>query len=68
MPTARQVAFHADYRFDVGFAAGAVEIKDAEHDAVIGDAEGGHFQFAGAFDECLDPALAIKQGEFAMDV
>ena len=35
---------------------------------MIGYAEGRHFQFARAFDERIDPALAIKQGKFAMDV
>ena len=65
---ARQVTFHADDGFDAGVAAGTVEVEDAEHHAMIGNAQRGHFQFFGARHQVFDAALAIKQGKFAMDV
>ena len=55
-------------RFDAGVDAGAIKVQHAEHDAVIGNAQRGHSQSLRAFDQGLDPALAIKQGELAMDM
>ena len=65
---ASEVTFHADNGFDAGVGAGAVEIQNAKHNAVIGDGEGGHIKLAGALDEGLYSALTIEQGELAMDV
>ena len=64
--TLRQVGFHADDWLDAGVRAGAIEIQDAEHDAVVGDSQRRHVQRLCPRDQVLDAALSIQQRKLAM--
>ncbi|OPZ81386.1 MAG: hypothetical protein BWY76_03046 [bacterium ADurb.Bin429] len=58
------IGLHADDGFDPGFLAGAIKLNGGVHVAVVGDGDGGHAEFGGAFGDVFHPARAIKQAVF----
>jgi hypothetical protein len=65
---ARQVAFHAEDRLNLGIDGGLIEILHAVHGAVVGDRQRWHLQRFRALDNFLDFAQAIEQRKFGMNV
>ena len=62
-PAARgDINLAADDGFDALFPRRLVEINHPVHGAVVGDGEGGKFQFMGLVHQPVQPAGAIEQG------
>ncbi len=62
------VGLDADDGLDVMLFAGLVEGHDAEHDAVVGQGQGGLVEGLGALGQVVEPAEAVEQGVLAVDV
>ena len=62
------IDFAADDGLDPGFFGGAVKIDHAEHGAVIGDGAGRLAQLLQPFHQTLDPAGAVQETVFGMNV
>ena len=56
----RKVGFEPDDRLDALSFGSLKEIQRAKHGAVIGQREGGHTQFFGAFNQCQRAAEAVE--------
>lgn len=62
------VGFETDNRFDAPVFAGTVEGHGAVHGTMISEGDGGLVELFGVFDEFVDTAKAIEEGEFTMNV
>jgi len=63
-----QVSFEPDDRFDAFSGGSLEEIQRAKHGAVVGQREGGHAQFFGAFDQGCRAAKAVEHGVSGVNV
>ena len=62
------VALDADDRLDAVVLARLIEGHDAEHDAVVGQGQGGLVQLFSAPGQVVEPAEAVEQRVLAMNV
>ena len=64
----RHISLAADDGLETGALCHFVEIHRAEHDPVISDRHRGEFQFFDAFDQFIQTAGSIQQGELRMNM
>ena len=62
----RDICFDSDDRLDPGFGRLLVEFDRAEHVAMVGDRQRGHFEIFGELDDRIKSAGAIQQRILAM--
>ena len=64
----RDVDLAPDDRLDPGVARALPELHGARHRAVVGEADGRHLELRGPLDEAVDPAGAVENRVFGVDV
>ena len=62
--TRRDIGFHADYRLNACFLCFFLELPRRMKVTVVGNGEGGLFEFERPCDQVIDPVGAVEEGVF----